>query len=550
MSPLELFFLLRRHRLVLFAAVLAGVVAGWLTAPGSGDEAQEYEATTTLLVADRTGSLNLAQAALRVDTGDVPVQAAQAIGVDVGTLTRVVDATAAEDIAALLITGRSEDPTLAQNSANAVATALIERLTGGRLQQYNEEVQKLTDRSAELRAQISGGAGGPGAQVDVDAAQSELSATLQQLGALTSQGPPGEVLRVLEGAVAREAEAEGIQAPDSKPVRAALLGGFGLLIGIAAVFALDRLDTRIHTKAGAEAAFGYPVIAEIPPLPAGAHRQLLSASHPGSQFVEAYRGLRSYVALAGASKGLAEPALGEGTVILVTSPLAGEGKTTSVAHLAAMLGEVGRSVLVVSADFRRPRLHELFDRERAPGLTEVLQGVPNAPDLAHLNLSTGAKGVEFLTSGSPISNPAVVVKRTPALLKAAQTHWDFIVVDSAPLLVANDTTELARASNGVVLLARSGRTTVDAAERTAELLRRIEAPVIGIVLIAANESPTAYRYYRKGYYAETEEPRKRHWWQLPRRRAARPPDRPPASGNGTANGAWVPSERPPGRVPS
>ena len=84
------------------------------------------------------------------------------------------------------------------------------------------------------------------------------------------------------------------------------------------------------------------------------------------------------------------------------------------------------------------------------------------------------------------------------MLQAAQRHWEFILVDSAPLLVANDTAELARAANGVVVLARSGRTTVDAAERTAEQLRRIEAPVLGIVLIAANESPTAYRYYRKG----------------------------------------------------
>jgi Mrp family chromosome partitioning ATPase len=175
-----------------------------------------------------------------------------------------------------------------------------------------------------------------------------------------------------------------------------------------------------------------------------------------------------------------------------------------------MLGEVGRRVLVVSGDFRRPRLQDLFDREREPGLTDVLGASPDAPDVADLDLTTTFENVQFLASGAPSSNPAVVVKRVPQLLRAAQDHWEFIVVDSAPLLVANDSAELARIANGVIVLARSGRTTVDAAERTAELLKRIGAPVIGVVLVGANESPTAYRYYRSGYYTDPDDLR---WWQ-------------------------------------
>ena len=568
MSPADLFFLLRRHRLVLLVAVVAGLAAGWITAPGTSDEPRQYEATNTLILTRGGGGVNLDQAALLATTGPVPVEAAEDLGLDVGIVLGTVKATANLTVAALEITGSSESPALAQDAANAVARALVSELSEGITAVYDSQVADLNARITELRAQVAAGPGeGAQAQPEFEAAQSQLSANLQSLGEVTASGPPDPPLRSVEEAEAAPATSKGIQAPESKPARSLLLGGFGLLLGLAAVFALDRLDTRIHTKGGAEAAFGFPVIAEIPPLPPGAHRELLSETHPASQFVEAYRGLRSHVALAGEANGLRPPDLGDGTVILVTSPLAGEGKTTSVAHIAAMLGEVGRSVLVVSGDFRRPRLHELFKRERAPGLAEVLNGGDGAPDVADLDLRTGVQGVQFLTSGAPVSNPAVVVKRTPAMLKAAQDHWEFIIVDSAPLLVANDTAELARAANGVVVLARSGRTTVDAAERTSELLRRIEAPVLGVVLIAANESPTAYRYYRKGYYAENEEPGAGHWWhrhpRAPRsskaskrkrgrrgKRAAKPDKAPPARASANGDSAWAPADRTAGNVRS
>jgi capsular exopolysaccharide synthesis family protein len=554
MSPADLFFLLRRHRLVLLVAIVTGLAAGWITAPGGTDAPQQYEATHTLIVGAEGNGVNLAQLALLATTGAVPDRAATELGVDRAAIQRAV--TAREDLEAnsLKITATSPDAAFAQDAANAVAAALIAQQSDAKRQVYDSQVADLNDRATQLRARIAAGGGSAAAQAEVDAAQNELAATLQRLGAITAAGPPDAALVTVQAAKAGPASADGIQAPSSKPARAALLGGFGLLLGLATVFALDRLDTRIHTKGSAEAAFGFPVIAEIPPLPAGSHRQLLSETHPASQFVEAYRGLRSFVALAGPESGLRAPDFGDGSVILVTSPLAGEGKTTSVAHVGAMLGEVGRSVLVVSGDFRRPRLHEMFQRTRSPGLSEVLGGADDAPDIADLELRTRVNNVQFMPSGAPVSNPAVIVKRTPAMLQAARKHWEFIILDSAPLLVANDSSELARAANGVVVLARSGRTTVDAAERTAELLRRIEAPVLGVVLIAANESPTAYRYYRKGYYAESEEPGGGHWWHRhPRaRRGSRsgqpsagsnpPPRMPPRPAHGDA--PWRPSDRP------
>jgi capsular exopolysaccharide synthesis family protein len=544
MSPLDLLFLLRRHKWVLIVAVVVGLGAGWVTAPGTSHAPKEYEATQTLIVNPAVGGVNLDQAALLATTGAAPQEAANKLGVPTGRVTGTVRAVADLQASSLAITGKSVDAAFAENAANAVADALVVQLSGTSRDAYDAKVADLNQQISQLRDRVATGAGSSAAsQADFAAAQTGLSTALQQLNAITGVGPPAAPLTTVNKAEARPASANGISAPDSKPERAGLLAVFGLIVGIAAIFALDRLDTRIHTKGGAEAAFGFPVIAEIPPLPAHAQRQLLSESRPASQFVEAYRGLRTHIALAGEEHGLRPPEAGQGSVILITSPLAGEGKTTSVAHVAAMLGEVGRSVLVVSADFRRPRLHELFHRERSPGLSEVLGGEPGAPDVADLDLHTSVDGVQFIASGAAVSNPAVVIKRTPPVLDAAQPFWEFILVDSAPLLVANDSSDLARAANGVVVMARSGRTTIDAAERTAELLRRIEAPVLGVVLIAASESPTAYRYYRTQYYADIED--NGTWWQRRRGRAKR--HRSPkaaASTNGAAPQDWAPAERP------
>src|SRR5262249_48490600 len=156
-------------------------------------------------------------------------------------------------------------------------------------------------------------------------------------------------------------------------------------------------------------AFGMPVISEIPPLPSRfRHRnEIVTVEHPADPFVEAYRALRTVVLFAASAGVLAErPSNGSngssgtngngerGTrgddhhIVVVTSPAAGEGKTTTVAHLASVLAEIGKSVLVVSADLRRPHLHDLFGVPREPGLTEVLSGDPDAPRLSELNLRT------------------------------------------------------------------------------------------------------------------------------------------------------------------
>ena len=202
-----------------------------------------------------------------------------------------------------------------------------------------------------------------------------------------------------------------------------------------------------------------------------------------SGFIEAYRGLRTgVVRSAGAGGDGAGP-----RIIVVTSATGGEGKTTTVAHLAATLAEVGHSVVAVSADLRRPRLHQYFDRPLEPGLSDVLRGAPDVRRLSDLNLATGIRGVRFVASGAPVRDPAPLIDQLGEHLKDARELGEFVLVDTPPLLVTSDAADVARHADAVLLVVRAGRTPIGAAARAAELLERLGVPLLGAVLVAGDE---------------------------------------------------------------
>jgi polysaccharide biosynthesis transport protein len=159
------------------------------------------------------------------------------------------------------------------------------------------------------------------------------------------------------------------------------------------------------------------------------------------------------------------------------------------------LAEIGRSVLVISADLRRPRLHLYFDRPSEPGLADILRGAPDVRSLADLNLTTAIRGVRFVASGGRVDNPSQLLNSAGDLLRDARSLADFVLVDSPPLLTATDAADLARHADGVLLVVRAGRTSTGAASRSAELLERLDVPVIGAVLVASDAVPSA-RWHR------------------------------------------------------
>lgn len=418
------------------AGVLIGVVVGWVSAPGTAATTTTFQATHTLILDPRArDNSEIYRAAPLATLGAVPDRVAGRLGIDRRRLRSMVSVEVpanVADVEVLLITGRSTDRAQAEALANVTAEELIVELGG-------------------------------------------------------EKAP----LHTLEPAVASPLETDDFQGPPSRGGRALMLGAFGLLLGVGAASALDRFDNRIRSKRAAEDALGVPVVAEVPPIPRSAGGLLLDGAQPSS-FIEAYRGLRTSV-----ERWTPPTENDDGhRVIVVTSATVGEGKTTTVAHLAVTLAEIGHSVLVISADLRRPRLHLYFDRLVDPGLVDVLTGAPGAPTLADLDLTTAVRGVRFLSSGAPVDNPGPLLDHAGDVLREARSLGDFVLVDAPPLLTTSDAAQLARHADGVLLVVRAGGTTVGAATRSAELLRRLDIPVLGAVLVASDTAPTSSRSQR------------------------------------------------------
>ena len=485
----------RRRMLVVVIGLVLGAAAGWFTAPGETLRSTAYQATHTLIYEAGGGqNYNIEQVALLATTGEVPSRVAARLKVDRSDVRSGVTAEAESDVSTISITGRSATAAVAAALADVTAEELEAEIAGGAGNAAASEQARLQRQVDAARDRVN--AIPPKNAAERAAAQSDVQVAER---ALQQYRPsPQADLRTLETASATAVRPPGVRAPNSKPGRALAVGLFGLLAGIAGAFGLDRLDSRIRSKAAAEEAFGVPVITEVPRITKASQGQLLALTQPSSPFVEAYRGLRTYVALWAPDADLEDGH----RVIVVTSPSPSEGKTTTCAHLAAMLAEIGRTVVVVSADLRRPRIHEYFDLPAGPGLVDALSVKHGRPNFTGLDQPTSVRGVRLVPSGPAVENPAPLFEHAEDLVQAVRPLADFVLIDAPPLLVANDAVELARHADGVLFVARAGQTALESAERCAETLGRLEIPVVGSVLVGSEAASSASRYYASHYYAE------------------------------------------------
>lgn len=407
------------------------------------------------------------------------------------------------------ITAESEDAELAAETANAYAQAYIAHSRARAQQTFltaGEEIEStltsLQEQIDELDRTINATPARPEALVErrnaLIAQYSLFSQRLDQLQVDAS-------LQESSVELVRSAEVP-LDPVSPKPLRNAALGAvLGLLLAIALAFALDRLDDSITSRADVErVAPGLPILASIPSVASADESEpiLVAGSDAvGQPAAEAYRTLRTAVQFLSIERPL--------TLIQVTSPLAAEGKSTTVANLALTLAENGHRVVVVCCDLRRPRIHEFFGLDNSVGFTSVLLSqvslwdavrfVPDNPNLA------------VLSAGPLPPNPSELLSTTAAAqaLEGLREQADVVLVDSPPVLPVTDATVVARYVDGTILVASAGETSISHFAETVERLRSLSAPLIGMVLNRDTESPHASGRYGYGYVGEPRRSRRR-----------------------------------------
>jgi tyrosine-protein kinase Etk/Wzc len=305
---------------------------------------------------------------------------------------------------------------------------------------------------------------------------------------------------------------------------AALLG---LMLSVGVAFAREMMDRTVHTKEDVQMFTAAPVLGLIPRIPRdggrllgrtrmklpsgrngsarvarngtvpiGLNERLVTGADPRSPVSEAYRTMRTNITFARPDE-IAK-------TIVFTSPMPGDGKTTSAANLAITLAQQGVKILLIDGDLRRGLLNSVFALPREPGLSNLLLGKGELESTIR-SIDLGENGhLDFLSTGTLPPNPAEMLgsQKMKNLLAELESKYDVVLIDSPPLNVVTDAAVLGTVADGVVLIARAGVTEKLGLMFAVEQLRNVRAPLLGAVLNDVDfESNRYYGIYGKyGYY--------------------------------------------------
>jgi succinoglycan biosynthesis transport protein ExoP len=341
---------------------------------------------------------------------------------------------------------------------------------------------------------------------DVDANRQLYEGLLQKLKEATLEaGLRSSNVRVVDSARVP-------LAPSSPDIPRNLAIGLilGLSGGIGLAFLLESLDNTVRTPDQAELASGWPSLGVVPQfLRADTVRQpaklslakvdLIAHHRPNSEAAESYRSLRTSILLSS----LDSPP----KVLLVTSPLPQEGKTTTSVNCAIVLAQRGSRVLLVDADLRRPGVYRAFGLNRdGGGLSTLLEGATTMESV--VTFYPQVANLCILPAGPPPAHPAELLgsSKMKSLIAQWRRDYDHVIIDTPPALSVTDPVILSVEADSVILVIRSGKTTKDALRRAADLFWQVNAQAMGVVVNGIDlGAPDHYYYYygsksSSGYY--------------------------------------------------
>lgn len=444
-----------------------------------------------------------ALAAKTLKTTATPAQLLEHVNVDVPANSQI-----------LRVRYQDTVPLTAQRGADAFAKAyLVSREADARAQattsqkSLQRDIARFQKQASAAEKQI--------ADPDADsatrqAAQAKLAAANNRLDQLLSQLSGFQSLDFTPGTVIAAA---GLPATPASPSNRLDIGiGLlvGLFLGVVLAFVRDRTDDRLRGREDLAERLDRPVLATIPPLSKRVRQEgklrwkrrsrnsLVTLEQPNSPAAEAYRTLRTRMARLASQLDI--------NSVMVVSAGVGEGKSTTAANLAVVLAETGKDVLLVSADLRRPRVHQFFSLQNKSGLSNLLtDGTP--PDKRKGPVADGkqmaselwsvAPNLWVVLSGPLPPHPSALMDSDSMrqFLKEQRDLFDFIVLDCPPALVVADSMALAPLADAVLVVADAKESDRELVSRLKEEIEQVGGRIIGAVLNRSKQAGKSTYYY-------------------------------------------------------
>ncbi len=469
-----------------------------------------YTATARVLVNPPPDSTNPTRA-ISMDTEAQVVKSApiaEAVSqslrspLSVGQLLRHVSVGTSQDAFVMDIAYRDPKPAQAAAGANAFAKAYLDFKREQAQQQIDQQQASIEAQIAEIQRQQReqnqilethppGSVEYRNAQDTLDQLSVRLSVLASSLAAIPAVVNPGQIIL--------PASAPTSPSSPRVPLNAALGLLAGLFIGVASAFVLDRIDDRVHRRADLQLYLDAPVLAYVPHVRTNDHKraaQLVVDLQPRSPIAEAYRTVRTNVLSMARKRNI--------KVIAVVSPMQREGKSMTSANLAAALGQADKKVLVLSADIRKPTIHEYFTVPNDVGLSEVLEGeLPLAQAIVRSEVSN----VWALPGGHVPSQPAELLQ-SPAmsdLLRQVRDAFDFVILDCPPVLGLADCLAVLPLVDATLMVVQVGRTRGGAILEASDQLERVGAAVDAAVMNDVKVPRGRPGHHGYGYYLASHE---------------------------------------------
>jgi capsular exopolysaccharide synthesis family protein len=404
--------------------------------------------------------------------------------------------------------------------AGAVQQAYAKAVESARADLITAQAQESSVRSAFQQATQDA------RRSDVDAAQyidlrQAVDTRQNQLGALQKQLTEAEMASSARGMTTSNIHLiDPAQLPGGRfnlTMTTNLKSAFplGIILGMAAIFFLEYMDRSIKTPEDLERFTHFASLGVIPAAdsiskqggygyaygrsPSKLRAVDATEEKPGVELIphtdarspvsEAYRAFRTSLLLASASSP---------KVIAITSSFAREGKTTTAVNLATVLAQMGKPVLLVDADLRRPRLQKVFPGKKTFGLVNYLAA--NIP-MDNIIQPTEVQNLSIVLSGPIPPNPSELLAsdRMKHMIQEVRDKFAYVIFDSPPVLAVTDAVVLGANADGVVLCVHGGHTPRELVQRSAERLRQANIPVLGAILNNLDLHQYGYSY-RKNYY--------------------------------------------------